>query len=738
MKSKLFSMFLTLLIFSTPFLSNTFAQDYTQLNLPEGAKARLGKGVLNDMQISPDNTKLAIASSIGVWLYDINTGDETALISGHTDVVRHVAFSPDGKILASSADDKAVRLWDVKTRKNLQTLNTPEDLVSSLKFLEDSKTLVGQNSKGTVNFWDITNGQQLNSFTPKLPKLSYRKYRTWRLARDAFASHVDSVTFSVGNKDGTISIQDGRAHRLIKTLVGRIQDIPPFPIQFGAPHSLDRTMLGGQPAMKWANALSFSPDGKILVSTVDYRATTRRGWQGAEGHIELWDVKTGKQLAALPWSDIKFSGDGKTLAIIQRTACAIWDMTTRRKIATFPDAKTVRFSGDGKTLVIIKDNGYVIWDIATRREIAKLNPVLEAFKPFPERFVLSQDGSILITADEHGTVGVWKTQTDKPLRTLTTDYTKPFTALVFSHDGKIVASGDRTGNIRLWNTNIGSTLLTLKSSEKSIGDLAFTADNKTLVNESDGNVYVWGIETGKQVNTHKVIPDAFLGWYGNSFDDGTSISLRNACVFTSNGEKLIIDTKDGITIWDVANTKHLNTLTSTKNYILAVSSDGKLLADTIGDAARLWDTHTGKQITTLKTSKNWIGRFLNWFKKDDIYALAFSHNKKILAVATKNKEIQLWDLTTHQRIRTLKAHKHIVCQLVFSQDGTVLASGDTGGKIHIWELPSGHSLAIYDGHKSFVRALAFAPDGKTLTSISGNEYRMNSGGTIFLWDVPSK
>lgn len=416
----------------------------------------------------------------------------------------------------------------------------------------------------------------------------------------------------------------------------------------------------------------------------------------------------------------------------------IWDVETRREIATFPDAKTVRFSGDDKTLVIIKDNDYVIWDIATQREIAKLSPVLEAFIPFPERFVLSQDGSILIIADEHGTVDVWETQTDKPLRTLTTDYTKPFTALVFSHDGKMVASGDRTGNIRLWDTNIGSTLLTLKSSEKSIGDLAFTTDNQTLVNESDGNIYVWGVQTGKQVNTHKVIPDAFLGWYGNSFDDGTSISLRNACVFTPNGEKLIIETKDGITIWDVANTKHLNTLTRTKNYILAVSSDAKVVADTIGDAARLWDTHTGKQITTLETSKNWIGRFLNWFKKDDIYALAFSHNKTTLAVATKNKEIQLWNLTTYQLIRTLKAHKHIVCQLVFSQDGTVLASGDTSGKIHIWELPSGRPLATYDGHESFVRALVFAPDGKTLASISGNEYRMNSGGTILLWDMPSK
>ncbi len=120
MKTKLFSIFLTLFLLLM-LLPNTFAQDYTQLNLPEGAKARLGKGVINDMQLLPNGNRLAIASSIGVRLYDINTGDETALISGHTDVVKHIAFSPDGKILASLSDsnyrqDGTIFLWNVPSK----------------------------------------------------------------------------------------------------------------------------------------------------------------------------------------------------------------------------------------------------------------------------------------------------------------------------------------------------------------------------------------------------------------------------------------------------------------------------------------------------------------------------------------------------------------------------------------------------------------------------------------------
>ena len=130
----------TLLILLILFSLNTFAQDSPQWGLPEGAKARLGKGrISGNIAYSPDGARLAVASSIGIWLYDTATHQEVALLTGHTAWVRSVAFSPDGGTLASGSYDNTIRLWDGVTGAHKRTLTGHTSRVNSVAFSPDGR-----------------------------------------------------------------------------------------------------------------------------------------------------------------------------------------------------------------------------------------------------------------------------------------------------------------------------------------------------------------------------------------------------------------------------------------------------------------------------------------------------------------------------------------------------------------------------------------------------------------------
>ena len=140
-KIGLFSIALLLIV---GFLVNgSLAQDYTQWHLPEGAKMRLGKGKINDVKFSLDGDLLAVATDIGVWLYDAHTGAEISLLNKKPKNVRIVVFSPDGKTLATGGRSRegAIQLWDTATGRQVSIMGKGIGSVDVLAFSEDGKTL---------------------------------------------------------------------------------------------------------------------------------------------------------------------------------------------------------------------------------------------------------------------------------------------------------------------------------------------------------------------------------------------------------------------------------------------------------------------------------------------------------------------------------------------------------------------------------------------------------------------
>ena len=130
--------------------------------LPESAIARFGKGIIHQIKFSPDRAILAVASSIGIWIYDTETYQEIALLMNQTDDVMSIAFSPDGRTLASGSLDKTICIWDVNSEQ-LKTRMKLLESVASIAFNSDGTTLAsGERNRlqgGAIHLWDATTGQ---------------------------------------------------------------------------------------------------------------------------------------------------------------------------------------------------------------------------------------------------------------------------------------------------------------------------------------------------------------------------------------------------------------------------------------------------------------------------------------------------------------------------------------------------------------------------------------------------
>lgn len=612
-----FLIFIVILILC---LQNIHAQQENQrFLLPSDAVKRIGKGFLYDLEFSPDGSKLAVATTLGIWIYDTTNGNELTLLTGHTHYVISLSFNSDGRILASSSYDDTIRLWDMDTGKFMRKLSGHSSNVYTVAFSPDDRIIVSGSRDEMIKFWDVETGNLEKtivghidgvygvSHSPNGDMLASfgvdERINLWNTETGEFINTLipdylpllvgstkivaityspDNTTLLSVNTNGTIRVWDLNKLRISNTF---------------------------ETIQSEVYAVRFSPDGQSLAIN---------GPLNNENTIQIWDISTGNQIATLNGhtdrvASLEYSSDGNSLASYSYdNTLQIWDINTGIRIQTITGhnngiIRSIMYSSDGKTVASFNHRGIMqVWDARTYNMISSTKVNFRSFRCVD----FSPDGLTCAFGHNNGMIEITNRTSNEENLTIKNAHTTVVSSVSFSEKASILASGGYDKMVRLWDVSTGKHIDTLAGHEYAVLKVEFSPKGDILVSGgSDGIIFYWDVKTGNPIRTIAAHTDRI---------ENISFSKTGDILVTSAAD-------DTICLWDVSTGSLLKIITPNRNiYSVKISPDGNTLASSHLREVRLWNVSTGKLI------------YMTTGHSSAIYSLAFSPDGKTLISSSQD------------------------------------------------------------------------------------------------------
>jgi WD40 repeat protein len=648
---------------------------------------------------SPDGQTLASGSKDNtIKLWNVKTGNLLQTLTGHSDSVYSVAYSPDGQTLASGSKDNTIKLWNVKTGNLLQTLTGHSDLGKPLAYNPDGQTLASGSLDNTIKLWNLKTGNLLQTL---------KGNSVWA---NSLAYNPDGKTLASGGADITIKLWNVKTGNLLQTLTGHSNAV---------------------------YSVAYSPDGQTLASG------------SLDKTIKLWNLKTGKLLQTLtghsdPVHSVAYSPDGQTLASgSSDNTIKLWNVKTGNLLQTVTghsdSVLSVAYSPDGQTLASGSwDKTIKIWQIPAFISKAPVQQTQSQVSQPPVSTPQSQPVTIpapqttipvkntklikLLIAAILGLIGtqiygyarygvspvnpisiIANLSSGISLEKTLTGHSSLVWSVAYSPDGQTLASGSHDKTIKLWDVKTGNLLQTLTGHSDWVNSVAYSPNGQTLASGSgDNTIKLWNLKTGNLLQTLEGHSDMVL-----------------SVEYSPDGQTLASGSRDNtIKLWNVKTGKLLQTLEGHSYYSVisvAYSPDGQTLASGSQDnTIKLWNIKTGNLLQTLTGHSN------------SVWSVAYSPDGQTLASGSLDKTIKLWNVKTGNLLQTLTGHSNSVWSVAYSPDGQTLASGSLDKTIKLWNVKTGNLLQTLTGHSNSVWSVAYSPDGQTLASGSHDN-------TIKIW-----
>ncbi|MCP4352922.1 MAG: hypothetical protein GY795_46320 [Desulfobacterales bacterium] len=543
-------------------------------------------------------------------------------LHGHKNSVKSLTFSPNGNILASSAEDKTIILWNIKKQQLIEVpLKEHTDFVLTVAFSYDGRKFASGSADKTIILWDIEKLQPIG---------------------EPLKGHTDSVLALAFSPDG-------------RTLVSASKDntINLWDIDNGK--QTEQFFINGK-----VLSVAFSPDGKILAS-------------GTEENLMLWDIEKRQSIGALRSGyegavhTVAFNPNGRILAFGSNNNIFLCNLEKRLPIGKLSvglkgKVHSLAFTSDGKILASGSGDNIILWDVKKQKPIRK---ILTEHKELVSNLAFSPDGKILASGGDN-TILLWNIEKPILIRQFLSQHEGYVYSVTFSPNGKKLASGSWDGTIILWDIEKQQLMGKLFNYPKYlVNSVAFSPNSKMLASNSIGNsVVLWDIEKKQPI--------------GQSFIRHND--LVSSIAFSSDGKILASGSEDRtVMLWDIEKRQqigqpfigHNDSVSS-----IAFSSDGKILASGSEDkTVMLWDIEKRQQI-----GQPFIGH------KGSVLTVAFNPVDRVLASGSEDNDIILWDIEKQQPIGLFRKHKDSVQSIAFSPDGKLLASGSKDYTIILWNV----------------------------------------------------
>ncbi|MEV8531668.1 WD40 repeat domain-containing protein [Streptomyces sp. NPDC051211] len=591
-------------------------------------------------------------------------------------------FSPDGRLLATTARDGVVQLWDPVNGRAVGEIDVPSGPVLAMTFSPDGRLLATGGVGGAARLWHTT------TFTP---------------AGSPLLGHDDPVRAVAFSPDG----------RVLAT-AGDDETVRRWDAATGEP--VGDPLIGhfGE-----VGALAFRRDGGLMTAVKGKHA------------VRLWDLPTGASVGE-PLTGhgsealgIVFSPDGRLLALGGEDGARLWDTATGAAVGGAlrgpdPFVRGLAFSPDGRLLATGGDDEgtVLLWDVSTG---APIGPPLTGLDMAAHSIAFSSDGRFLAACGESGTV------------------------VIHHRDAAAAGSGPSLGTRAVAAALQQGSAIALPPVSADNGvllrRLAFSPDgSRLLVRTGDHRILAWDPETREPLAESLLLPSG-TPW-GLEFPDEAGpaelwtpaavrnrplsrpVALYQQVAFAADRRLAIIGGAGGVLFWDVVDGAQATSGAPdgmSDVFAVAASPDGSLLAAVVHEKLVLWDP-AAPASSGLELDAHRHG----------ISTVAFSPDGRLLATGDIGGAIRLWDPAAPSAGVPLAGHTGQVCDLAFSPDGRLLASAGADGTVHLWDPALGESAAgqlPLTGHVGPVRGVAFSPDGSLLAA-AGDD------GTLRFWALP--